>query len=168
LIPYVYTYFLSRVLLTNFPQLEKFYDLNYTIVSLVFLSPSAGYTVAALANSTVHVKFGQRGIAVIGPLCHLISYIVLAVHPPYPVLVVIFIIAGFGNGLIGAAWCAWIGNMANANEVTGFLQACYTLGATLAPLMSTAMFTKGELPWYAFYYIMVRTFYILSELSIML
>jgi fucose permease len=137
-------------------------------VSLVFLSPSAGYTVAALANSTVHVKLGQRGIAVIGPLCHLISYIVLAVHPPYPVIVVIFIIAGFGNGLIGAAWCAWIGNMANANKVTGFLQACYTLGATLAPLMSTAMFIKGGLSWYAFYYIMVRTFYILSESSIIL
>lgn len=158
---------LSRVFLTDFPQLEKYYDLNYTIVSLVFLSPSAGYTVAALANSTVHVKFGQRGIAVIAPLCHLISYIVLAAHPPYPVLVVIFIIAGFGNGLIGAAWSAWIGSMANANEVTGFLQACYTLGATLAPLISTAMFTKGELPWYSFYYIMVRSFYILLESSIM-
>jgi fucose permease len=102
----------------------------------------------------VHVKFGQRGVAVVAPGCHLVSYIVLAVHPPYPVLVVIFIVVGFGNGLIDAEWCAWIGNMANANEVSGFLQGCYSLGATVAPLVSTAMFTKG-LPWYSFYFIMV-------------
>src|SRR4030088_2042131 len=104
--------------LSNTSQLEKYYDLNYTIVSLIFLSPFAGYTMAAFLNNMVHVKFGQRGVAVVGPACHLISYIVLAAHPPYPVLVVIFILVGFGNGLIDAAWCAWIGNMASANEVS--------------------------------------------------
>jgi fucose permease len=140
---------------SNVWQLEKYYDLNYTIVSLVFLSPFAGYTIAAFLNNKVHVKFGQRGVAVVGPACHLVSFIILAVHPPYPVLVVIFILVGFGNGLIDAAWCAWIGNMANANEVSGFLQACYSLGATVSPLMATAMFTKGGLPWYNFYYLMV-------------
>jgi fucose permease len=141
--------------LSNTSQLEKYYDLNYTIVSLIFLSPFAGYTMAAFLNNMVHVKFGQRGVAVVGPACHLISYIVLAAHPPYPVLVVIFILVGFGNGLIDAAWCAWIGNMASANEVSGFLQACYSLGATVSPLMATAMFTKGSLSWYTFYYLMV-------------
>jgi fucose permease len=140
----------------NVSQLEKYYDLTYTIVSLVFLSPFLGYTLAALVSSEIHVKFGQRGVAVIAPTCHLIPYIILAVHPPYPVLVVVFIFVGFGNGLIDAAWCAWIGNMANANEVSGFLQACYALGATVAPLISTTMFTKG-LPWYTFYYLMVCT-----------
>lgn len=103
----------------------------------------------------MHVKFGQRGVAIVGPACHLISYIVFSVHPPYPVLVVMFIFVGFGNGLIDAAWCAWIGNMANSNEVSGFLQACYALGATVAPLIATAMISKGGLGWYAFYYIMV-------------
>jgi hypothetical protein len=34
----------------------------------------------------------------------LIAYVVIAVHPPYPVLVVIFMLAGFGNGLADAAW----------------------------------------------------------------
>lgn len=103
----------------------------------------------------MHVKFGQRGVAIVGPACHLISYIVFSVHPPYPVLVVMFIFVGFGNGLIDAAWCAWIGNMANSNEVSGVLQACYALGATIAPLIATALISKAGLGWYAFYYIMV-------------
>lgn len=50
-----------------------------------------------------------------------------------------------------------IGNMANANEVLGFLHGCYGLGAVLSPLIATTMITKGQrLPWYTFYYVMVR------------
>jgi fucose permease len=65
-------------------------------------------------------------------------------------------LAGFGNGLADAAWNAWIGNMANPNEVLGFLHAFYGVGAVLAPLIATTMITKGQrLPWYYFYYVMV-------------
>ena len=51
---------------------------------------------------------------------------------------------------------AGIGNMANANEVLGFLHGFYGLGAVLSPLIATTMITKGQrLPWYTFYYVMV-------------
>ena len=94
-------------------------------------------------------------MAIVGPGLHLISYIVFAVHPPYPVLVIFFMLVGFGNGILDAAWCAWLGNMANANHVTGFLQASYALGATVSPLIATALITKAGLGWYTFYYLMV-------------
>ncbi|ORY15599.1 major facilitator superfamily domain-containing protein [Clohesyomyces aquaticus] len=138
------------------PYLQTYYNLTYTVISLIFLSPLAGYTLSALLNNAIHLKFGQRGVALISPGCHLLAYIVIAVHPPYPVLVVIFMLAGFGNGLADAAWNAWIGNMANPNEVLGFLHAFYGLGATIAPLIATTMITKGHrLPWYYFYYVMI-------------
>jgi MFS family permease len=95
--------------------------LTYVVVSLIFLSPLVGYAAAASLNNFIHVRFGQRGIAIIGPICHLFAYLGISVHPPYPVLVVIFILAGFGNGLEDAAWNAWAGNMANSNEVLGFM-----------------------------------------------
>ncbi len=110
-------------------------------------------------NAT-HIKFGQRGIAIIGPACHLLAYIVVSQHPPYPVLVVLFIVVGVGNGLIDAAWCAWIGNMASGNQVSGFLQAAYSLGATVSPLIATAVVTKAGLGWYTFYYLMVGSLYL--------
>ncbi|KAJ5058958.1 major facilitator superfamily domain-containing protein [Bipolaris maydis] len=138
------------------PYLQEYYRLSFVVISLVFLSPLVGYTASALLNNSIHLKFGQRGVAIIAPSCHLIAYIVIAVHPPYPVLVVIFMLAGFGNGLADAAWNAWIGNMANPNEVLGFLHAFYGLGAVLAPLIATTMVTKGNrLPWYSFYYVMI-------------
>jgi MFS family permease len=103
----------------------------------------------------MHIRFGQRGVAIVGPTCHLLSFVIICVHPPWPVIVIMFAFIGFGNGLIDAAWCAWIGNMAQANQVQGVLQGSYALGATIAPLISTTMFTKGGLQWYTFYYIMV-------------
>ena len=137
------------------PYLEEYYGLTYVVVSLIFLSPFVGYNLAAVLNNLVHMKLGQRGVAFLGPLCHLIAYVVICVHPPYPVLVVVFILAGLGNGFEDSGWNAWIGNMANANEVLGFLHAFYGLGATIAPLIATTVMTKGGLPWYTWYYIMV-------------
>ncbi|KAF2637997.1 MFS general substrate transporter [Massarina eburnea CBS 473.64] len=138
------------------PYLQEYYDLTFVVISLVFLSPLVGYTASALLNNAIHLKFGQRGVGIISPACHLVAYVVIAVHPPYPVLVVIFMLAGFGNGLADAAWNAWIGNMANPNEVLGFLHAFYGLGAILSPLIATTMITKGQkLPWYYFYYVMI-------------
>ncbi|RDW65225.1 hypothetical protein BP5796_09917 [Coleophoma crateriformis] len=137
------------------PYLETYYDLSYTVVSLIFLSPFVGYSLASLLNNAVHVKFGQRGVAVIGAACHLTTYVVVCTHPPYPVMVIAYIVVGFGNGIVDAAWCAWIANMVSGNQVSGFLQASYSLGATIAPLIATAMITRAGWPWWTFYYFMV-------------
>ncbi|KAK6199138.1 hypothetical protein LQW54_010057 [Pestalotiopsis sp. IQ-011] len=135
--------------------IEQYYNLTYLIVSLIFLSPFVGYTTSAFMNNWIHHKFGQRGVAFIGPVCHLIAYLMIALHPPYPVLVVAFMIAGYGNGLADAAWNAWIGSMANANEILGFLHGLYGLGAVISPLVATSMVTKANLEWYSFYYLMI-------------
>lgn len=139
------------------PYLETSYHLNYAVVALVFLSPLAGYALSALLNNMVHLRFGQRGVALICPVCHLIAYTVAALHPPFPVLVVFYILAGFGNGLEDAAWNAWVGVMANCNEVMGFLHGFYGLGATISPLIATSMITRAHLPWWDFYWVMVRS-----------
>ncbi|KAH6615348.1 major facilitator superfamily domain-containing protein [Boeremia exigua] len=137
------------------PYLQEYYSLSFIVISLVFLSPLVGYTASALLNNTIHLRWGQRGVGLLAPTCHLVPYIVIALHPPYPVLVVIFMLAGFGNGLADAAWNAWMGAMANPNEVLGFLHAFYGVGAVLAPLIATTMITRAHLPWFAFYYVMI-------------
>ncbi|KAH6868520.1 major facilitator superfamily domain-containing protein [Alternaria rosae] len=137
------------------PYLEEYYDLTYAVVSLIFLSPMSGYISAALLNNWLHVRFGQRGIAFLGPACHLVAYLGIALHPPYPVLVVLFIFSGFGNGIEDAAWNAWAGSLANANEVLGFLHGLYGLGALLSPLAATSLIAKRGWQWYQFYHIML-------------
>ncbi|KAF4831739.1 Bypass of stop codon protein 6 [Colletotrichum siamense] len=137
------------------PYLETYYDLSYTIVSLIFLTPFAGYSVAAFTNARIHQKLGQRGVAIMAPICHITTYIILALHPPYPVLVIANTISGFGNGLTDACFCAWIGAMDKANTIQGFLHSFYSVGALISPLIATSMVVKAELPWYNYYYFMV-------------
>ncbi|KKZ63973.1 hypothetical protein EMCG_01727 [[Emmonsia] crescens] len=133
--------------------LETYYNVSYTVISLVFLSPLAGYITSAILNNMLHMRFGQRGPALLGPATHVIAYVIVCFHPPYPVLVVAFIIAGFANGLADAAWNAWVGGMANANELLGLLHGSYGLGALLAPTIATSLITKAGWQWYEFYYL---------------
>lgn len=107
-----------------------------------------------MTNNTVHEKLGQRGIAMIGCGLHLLAYALISLHPPFPALIVILILAGLGNGLIDASWNAWIGDMANANQLMGFLHGFYGLGAALMPLAATSVITKAGWEWYECYYIM--------------
>ncbi|KAK4155254.1 major facilitator superfamily domain-containing protein [Chaetomidium leptoderma] len=137
------------------PYIESYYDISYTVVSLVFLSPFVGYLLAALLNNLIHHHFGQLGVAMLGPVARLVGIIPLVFHPPYPALPVILLFTGFGNGIQDSAWNAWVGNMHRANELLGFLHGAYGLGATIGPLIATAMVTRGGLPWYTFYYIMI-------------
>ncbi|KAF6832240.1 MFS transporter [Colletotrichum musicola] len=137
------------------PQLEKYYGLSYVVVSLVFLSPFVGYVLSALLNNWIHLKVGQRGVAVLASSCHMLAYIVIAQHPPYPALVVVYILAGFGNGISDAAWNAYIGNMERSNEVLGFLHAFYGAGGVMSPLIATTMINKAHLGWWNFYYVLL-------------
>ncbi|WZH50391.1 major facilitator superfamily domain-containing protein [Fusarium acuminatum] len=137
------------------PYLEEYYNLSYIVVSLVFLSPFVGYILAAVLNNTLHRRIGQRGIGISCGLCHITAYIIIAVHPPYPVLVLAYALAGFGNGISDAAWNAWVGNLDRANETLGFLHAFYGVGGVISPLIATNMIAKADLPWYTFYYIMI-------------
>lgn len=137
------------------PQIQKYYDLTYLIVSLLFLSPFVGYTASALLNDYLHRKVGKRGVGSACASCHLAAYIIVAAHPPYPVLVIAFMLAGFGNGLAEGAWNAYLGNMAHASEILGILHGLYGFGAVLSPLIATSMITQAHLPWYSFYYLMV-------------
>lgn len=45
--------------------------------------------------------------------------------------------------------------MASSNQVSGFLQASYSFGAAVSPLVATGLVTKARWELYGFYYIMV-------------
>lgn len=124
---------------------------------MIFLSPFVGYILAASFNNTMHKTMGQRGIGILCGVSHAIAYVIISQHPPYPALVVAYALAGFGTGVSDAAWNAWIGNLAQANETLGFLHALYGVGGTISPLIATNMITRGNLPWYTFYYVLVST-----------
>ena len=135
-------------------KLEQDYGLTYTVAALVFLCPFAGYTFAAVWSDRLHVKYGRRGMAIIGPAGKLIAYIVISTHPPFPAVAAILVLVGLANGILDAAWNAWISQFPSTNELLGLLHGCYGLGATISPLIVTSMVTKYHLGWWKFFYLM--------------
>ncbi|KAL6239495.1 hypothetical protein BDW75DRAFT_250392 [Aspergillus navahoensis] len=125
------------------------FGLSTTVVSLIFITPFAGYTLASISVNKIHMTYGQRGIAIIAPLCHLIPFIIMASFPRFPVLLVAYAFVGLGNGLIDAGWNAWVGDMVSASTLMGLMHACYGLGS-----IATAMIDHG-LKWSTFYFTLI-------------
>ncbi|KAI1267682.1 MFS general substrate transporter [Xylariaceae sp. FL1019] len=137
------------------PYIQADYNLTYTLVSLIFLSPIVGHTVSALLNNWVHELWGQRGVALITSGCHVVAYVIMAVHPPYPLLVIAFLVSGFGDAVGNAGWHVFIGNMDNATQLLGFLNGFFGIGGVIAPLIATSMIVTAGLRWNTFYYFML-------------
>ncbi|KAL4889305.1 major facilitator superfamily domain-containing protein [Aspergillus ambiguus] len=136
------------------PYFEAYYGISHTTVSFLFLSPVCGYMLAAILNNEIHVRLGRRGIACIHSLCHLLTFVVVTTHPPYPVLVVFLAIGGVGNGLADSGWNAWVGAMAKSNELLGVMHGLYGVGAMISPLIATVLVSKANAPWFRFYNIL--------------
>jgi fucose permease len=137
------------------PLISDYYSLTDLHVSLLFLASPFGYIFAAQCSDTIHWRFGQRGIAVIGPLLQLISTFMIALHPRFGWVLVAFALQGLGMGLLDGSWSAWVGSMEKANTVLGLLHGSYSVGAAAAPFLVT-MITTGERPWYLWYYVLVN------------
>ncbi|KAM4066953.1 major facilitator superfamily protein [Hirsutella rhossiliensis] len=133
--------------------LERYYAISYATVSTLFLVPFLGYVTAALCNNWIHHRLGRRGVAFLGPAARLLGYIPMALHPPFPVLPVLLLIVGFGNGIQDSAWNTWVGNMHQANELLGIIHGSFGLGGTVAPLIVSAMVAKMHLEWYTYFYV---------------
>ncbi|KAI4867826.1 MFS general substrate transporter [Hypoxylon rubiginosum] len=137
------------------PQFETFYGLTDLHVSFVFLVWPVGYVIAAYLNGAIHVRFGQRGIAIVGPLFHIIMTVAASLHPPFPVLLIALAVGSLGTGILDGSFCAWAGGMYNANVVQGFLHGSYSTGAALGPFLAGTMLSVGHTPWYAWYYVLL-------------
>ena len=140
------------------PQLQRFYGLNDIQVSFLFLIMPLGYLLAAFANHNVHMRFGQRGIAILAPFCQLTSVCLIYAHPPFILVLISSAIGAVGTGLLDGSWCAWAAGMKNANTISGVLHGSYSFGASLGPFLASTMLSKIHRPWYDWYFFLVGSF----------
>ena len=135
-------------------KLESYYGITYLEVSLIFLSPVAGFILSTLANHILHVNLGRRGISILSGTCQVVAYVVASFHPPFYGLVIAYMLVGFGAGSKQASWNSFIGGLQRANEVLGLLHGSYGLGATLLPIVASALFDRVGWLWWQIYYIL--------------
>ncbi|KAG2050038.1 MFS general substrate transporter [Suillus hirtellus] len=133
------------------PRIQKVYDLNFTIVSLIFVFACVGFLSGAFANLYLNDRFGFGKVIVLGSACQVIAYAIEAGALPFPAFVLGYAINGFGMALQDAQSNGYVASLKDNPEVKmGILHAVYGAGALSSPLVATQF---AQLPHWSFHYL---------------
>ncbi|KAI5795543.1 major facilitator superfamily domain-containing protein [Geopyxis carbonaria] len=136
------------------PYLEKYYDIGYTIVSLIFLGTAAGFIVSAFFSEALYSRFGRAKVIIGGSIVLAIAFTIMAIAPPFGAVVFAFFLIGAGQAVILAQVNVFVTGLANSTVLLGWLHGSYGVGGTISPLLATAMATAG-IQWNNFYWILM-------------
>ncbi|KAG2109893.1 MFS general substrate transporter [Suillus discolor] len=133
------------------PRIQKVYDLNFAVVSLIFVFACVGFLSGAFANLYLDGRFGFGKVIVIGSACQVIAYAIEAAALPFPAFVLGYVINGFGMALQDAQSNGFVASLKDNPEVKmGILHAVYGGGALSSPLVATQF---AQLPHWSFHYL---------------
>lgn len=150
----------EQTLGTIIPRLQKNYHVNDLETALIFLAATSGYFTMAMLSEACHVRFGVRGVGLLGTGCMTCGYMIAASGPPFGVFITAYFIVGVGFGCLGAAFNGWVGNLVNSAPLLGILHGCYGIGCITTPPLITSLISRSENPWGTFHY-----YYVLGGLS---
>ncbi|KIJ59386.1 hypothetical protein HYDPIDRAFT_100851 [Hydnomerulius pinastri MD-312] len=148
------------------PRIQKVYNVNFTIVSLIFVFACIGFLTGAFSNLVLNHRYGFGKVTKF-TLIHLqvIGYCIEAAAPPFPAFVLGYAINGIGMALQDAQANGFVASIRdNAEAKMGLLHAAYggcTLpasyskptsgaGALSSPLVATQF---AQLPHWSFHYL---------------
>ncbi|KEP54263.1 MFS general substrate transporter [Rhizoctonia solani 123E] len=133
------------------PTIQTHYGVNFTIVSMLFVSNCVGFVSAAVINIHLTDRLGFGKVILLGALLQILAYSILAPALPFPVMCIAYAINGFGIALQDAQANGFIAELPNnAAAKMGLLHAVYGAGAFIAPLIATQF---AQLPRWSFHYL---------------
>ncbi|KAJ4301586.1 hypothetical protein N0V90_003679 [Kalmusia sp. IMI 367209] len=134
------------------PYMEEYYHIGYAIMSMVFVGNAAGFISAAFFCNMTLGKLGRAKTLVFSELVLLSAYIMLVATPPYPVVVISFFLLGYGAATSLALNNVFCANLHPPSAILGAAHGSYGLGGIIAPIIGTAMASRGVL-WSRFYFL---------------
>ncbi|KAK4494417.1 hypothetical protein PRZ48_014715 [Zasmidium cellare] len=136
------------------PYMEDWYNIGYAIVSLIWITNAVGFILAAFFTDLILGKLGRAKTLMVSEVCMIAAYVVIACSPPWAVVVVAYLLMGFGNAVnlgLNNVFCA---NLADSTVILGFAHGSYGIGGIVAPIIATAMVSNG-IHWARFYLITI-------------
>lgn len=80
--------------------MEKYYDIGYAVVSLIFLSNAAGFIFAAFVSQPLYSRIGRSQTILVGISLLGIASMTLSFAPPWGVVVFSYFLTGAGMALV--------------------------------------------------------------------
>ncbi|KAF9528689.1 major facilitator superfamily domain-containing protein [Crepidotus variabilis] len=149
------------------PRIQEQYQLGFTLVSMIFVGNGFGFVFAGALNIWLNDKIGFGKTITLGATCQLVSSLIIATAPPFPVLVSAYVIAGFGLSLGAAQGNGFVGSSRdNMATKMGIFHASYGLGAFCSPLASTYFSTLSNRKW-AYHFIISAALSLINVLFLL-
>jgi fucose permease len=126
------------------------YQVNKSIIGLLFFTFSAGYIIAGSLTGWLLRRLGLRGVLVLGSVVFTASTLLSGLRPPYPSLLLLSVLFGFGTGVLDATLNAFLTTLPNRTTLLNLLHAFYGVGALIGPLLASAILDRG-FSWGAVY-----------------
>ncbi|QRW04844.1 major facilitator superfamily transporter [Ceratobasidium sp. AG-Ba] len=147
------------------PTIQSFYHINFTVVSMLFVSNFVGFISAAVANVFLNDRFGFGKVILLGGLLQVVAYCLLAPALPFPVMCIAYAINGFGIALQDAQANGFVAALPNnASAKMGLLHAAYGAGAFVSPLIATQF---AQIPRWSFHYLTSLGFAIANAITLL-
>ncbi|KAG1800261.1 major facilitator superfamily domain-containing protein [Suillus plorans] len=129
------------------PRIQEVYDLNFTIVSLIFVFACVGFLSGAFANLYLNGRFGFGKVR---SACQVIAYAIEAGALPFPAFVLGYAINGFGMALQDAQSNGYVASLKDSPEVKMGILHAVSAGALSSPLVATQF---AQLSHWSFHYL---------------
>jgi fucose permease len=132
--------------------METHYNIGYAIVSLIFITNAIGFITAAFFTDLTLEKLGRAKSCMLSETMLIAGYIIIACTPPFPIVVLAFLLLGLGMALNLALNNVFCANLANSTVILGASHGSYGIGGIVGPIIATAMVSRGIL-WSRYYVI---------------
>ena len=134
------------------PFIEDYYGITYAVVSLIWMANAAGFILIAMLSHKIQPWLGKRYSLVTSCICSCIMYALVSSGTHFPLVVIGFFFGGMGIAIGLSQSNIFFTRMYDLSKYLSFLHGSYGLGATLSPLIATAMVNTG-VKWHYFYLI---------------
>nr|MCU0495578.1 MFS transporter [Chloroflexaceae bacterium] len=133
----------------GWPSIRASFGLPLEALGALLLTVMTGYLLSSFSSGWVLRHMGVGTLLTLSCLVAAASLLGYAVAPLWAVMVALGVLAGLGGGAIDAGLNSYAATYHSARTMN-WLHACYGIGATLGPLLMTAVLTRG-LPWQTAY-----------------
>ncbi|KAK4518508.1 uncharacterized protein ATC70_008726 [Mucor velutinosus] len=135
---------------TIIPRLKDYYDISNETISLLFLCSALGFFISAGLNGYIVHKIGQLNTLFFGSSLMLVSFIVLSMGFPFPVMACTMPFVGAGMAVLDAGMNVYTANVPLATLMLNVLHALYGVGAMISPLVASFLL-KHDISWKGMY-----------------
>ncbi|KAL2139674.1 hypothetical protein VTI28DRAFT_4874 [Corynascus sepedonium] len=134
------------------PYFMREYQINTTIVSVLFAANFAGWLFAAITNTHLCQYLDLGAMLAIGAACQVIGHALRSWGPPFGLLAFSFWFITVGQAFQDTHANTFVTKVPAAHRWLGFIHAMYMAGCLVGPFVATAVASAGTVSrWYLFY-----------------